>query len=85
MIKYIIIAVCVIGAGAMGYVGERFMRPTTSAPSDQAATQELMFKMPLGKFTMQIIQSRKILHLVGVPLHLQSHPLLKSVPLQVVR
>ncbi len=51
MIKYIIIAVCVIGAGAMGYVGERFMRPTTSAPSDQAASQELMFKMPLGKFT----------------------------------
>ena len=64
MIKYIIIAVCVIGAGAMGYVGERFMRPTTSPPSDQAASQELMFKMPLGKFTMQIIQSRKILHLV---------------------
>jgi hypothetical protein len=64
VIKYILIAASVIGAGAMGYVGERFMRPTASAPSGQAVTQELMFKMPLGKFTMQIMQSRKVLHLV---------------------
>tara|TARA_R110000796_G_scaffold62218_5_gene143575 strand:+ start:9590 stop:10051 length:462 start_codon:yes stop_codon:yes gene_type:complete len=66
MMKYLILIICIIGAGALGYFGEGYLRPVKAAKSGSNATdkQNLLFNMPLGKFTMQIIQSRKVLHLV---------------------
>jgi hypothetical protein len=65
MIKFVIMGVMVVGAGALGYFGERFMRPT-AAPEHALADkkQELMFKLPLGNFTMQVIQTKRSLHLM---------------------
>tara|TARA_R110000787_G_scaffold79571_3_gene173854 strand:- start:2807 stop:3265 length:459 start_codon:yes stop_codon:yes gene_type:complete len=64
--KYVILIMCVIGAGALGYFGEGYLRPVRAAKSDPNASdkQDLLFNMPLGKFTMQITQNRKVLHLV---------------------
>ena len=64
--KYLILIMCVIGAGALGYFGEGYLRPVRAAKSDPNASdkQDLLFNMPLGKFTMQITQNRKVLHLV---------------------
>lgn len=66
MLKVMVMAVLVIGAGALGYVGERFMRPKPAPPPENIAMdkpKKLLFKLPLGKFTMQIIQTRSTLHL----------------------
>lgn len=67
MIKLLIIGVFVAGAGALGYFGERFMRPT-EAPVPEGTVAETkpehLFKLPLGKFTMQLLQPRSTLHLV---------------------
>lgn len=66
MIKYLILACCVAGAGALGYAGERFLRPTEAPEPNSAAAekQDLLFRLPLGKFTMQVLQNREILHIV---------------------
>lgn len=67
MIKILIMGVMVASAGALGYFGERFMRPTgASAPEHSMDNKksELLYKMPLGNFTMQIKQSKRTLHLV---------------------
>lgn len=66
MLKVIVMAVLVLGAGALGYLGERFMRPTAAPPPEHAPmekTKKLLFKLPLGKFTMQIIQTKSTMHL----------------------
>ena len=66
MIKFLIIGVFVASAGALGYFGERFLRPT-QPPGPQDALGEkkaLLFKLPLGRFTMQLLQPRSTLHLV---------------------
>jgi len=66
VIKLLIMAVCVVGAGALGFFGERMLRPS-DAPAAQYAgaspNSQLLFKFPLGNFTMQIQQSNKILHM----------------------
>lgn len=67
MIKIVIMLVCVAGAGALGFFGERFMRPTAApGPSEMMAQKkpELLFKLPLGKFTMQSRQRVRTLHLI---------------------
>jgi len=67
MIKFVIMGVMVVGAGALGYFGERFMRPTAAPAPEHALAdkkQELMFKLPLGNFTMQVIQTKRSLHLM---------------------
>ena len=64
MIKFLILGVAVAGAGAAGYFGEQFFRPTAAPEGEHAAVAkkpELLFELPLGKFTMQIMQSRKVL------------------------
>ena len=66
MLKVIVMAVLVVGAGALGYLGERFMRPQQAPPPENPSVEKpkkLLFKMPLGKFTMQILQSDSTLHL----------------------
>lgn len=67
MLKVVIMGVIVVAAGALGYVGEQFMRPTAAPPpADDVPdkTKKLLFKLPLGKFTMQVVQTRSTLHLV---------------------
>lgn len=57
----------VAGAGALGYFGESLMRPK-AAPDpehpivDKAST--LLYKMPLGAFTMQVLQPTRAVHLI---------------------
>lgn len=66
MLKIAALIVLVFGAGALGYFGEGFIRPK-SAPSPEnsafTAEKQLLFKLPLGKFTMQIMQSDRTLHI----------------------
>lgn len=67
MIKILIMGAMVAIAGAVGYFGERFMRPTPAHASDTAMADkksELLYKMPLGNFTMQIALGKRTLHLV---------------------
>ena len=68
MIKFLIIGVVVAGAGAAGFFGERLMRPTEAPAGPEEAAKEAkaeaLFKLPLGKFTMQLLQPRSTLHLV---------------------
>ncbi|MFT6676438.1 MAG: hypothetical protein ACJAVM_002642 [Sulfitobacter sp.] len=67
MLKFIILGLAVAGAGALGYFGERFVRPTGATLVENAPAAkkpELLFELPLGKFTMQIIQNKQILHLL---------------------
>ena len=67
MLKILLMSVCVVAAGALGFRGERFLRPQ-EAPSPEHAVNEpakkLLFKLPLGKFTMQILQPSRTQHLV---------------------
>lgn len=67
MLKLILMAVCVAAAGAVGFLGERFLRPQ-QAPSPEhavaAAPKKLLFKLPLGKFTMQILRPSRNIHFV---------------------
>jgi hypothetical protein len=66
MIKILIIAVSVVGAGAVGYFGEQVLRPTKApGTAGMMAKKEpdLLFKLPLGKFTMQIKQHGQTQHL----------------------
>ena len=66
MTKLLIMAVCVAGAGALGYFGERLLRPAAApATLNPFATEksELLFKLPLGKFTMQIAQKTRKVHI----------------------
>lgn len=67
MVKFLILGVAVAGAGAAGYFGEQFFRPTAAPEGEHAAVAkkpELLFELPLGKFTMQIIRDNQILHLL---------------------
>lgn len=54
-------------AGAAGYFGEALLRPSAAPEGEMPVAekkQELLFKMPLGKFTMQITEPQRIIHLV---------------------
>lgn len=66
MLKIAAVVVMVVGAGTVGYFGESFIRPKP-APSPEntafAAEKQLLFKLPLGKFTMQIMQRDRTLHI----------------------
>ncbi len=67
MIKILIMGVMVAGAGALGYFGERFLRMTEApAPEHPIGDKkgQLLYKMPLGAFTMQVGQGKRTLHLV---------------------
>jgi hypothetical protein len=68
MLKVALIGLLVAAAGALGYFGESYLRPT-KAPAPEGAAMEaeesvLLFKLPLGKFTMQISQQETVLHLL---------------------
>ena len=67
MIKILVLGVMVGGAGALGYFGERFLRLTGAGSPEHPIVDrksELMYKMPLGGFTMQVMQRKRSLHLV---------------------
>ena len=67
MIKILLMGAMVVIAGAVGYFGERFMRPIESLASENAVVNkktELLYKMPLGNFTMQVVLGKRTLHLV---------------------
>tara|TARA_R100000501_G_C2570551_1_gene77570 strand:+ start:431 stop:550 length:120 start_codon:yes stop_codon:yes gene_type:complete len=38
--KYLILIMCVIGAGALGYFGEGYLRPVRAAKSDPNASDK---------------------------------------------
>ncbi|MGV6810884.1 MAG: flagellar biosynthesis protein FlgH [Brevirhabdus sp.] len=55
--------------GAAGFFAEPYLfRPpeilTEQAAAPEAETKEVLFKMPLGKFTMQVVGNRRTLHLL---------------------
>ena len=67
MIKILIMVVMVAGAGALGYFGERFLRMTEAPMPEHPIGDkrgQLLYKMPLGGFTMQIPIDKRTLHLV---------------------
>lgn len=68
MMKFLVIGVLVAVAGALGYFGERFVRPAGPPEPAMAAAvdhkSELLFKMPMGHFTMQVMQPSGTTHVV---------------------
>lgn len=56
--------------GAAGFFAGKMMAPSSeAAPVEDevvahATPQEILFKMPLGKFTIQVMQPKKVLHIV---------------------
>ena len=70
MIKILMLVVAVIGAGAAGFFGERLLRPVQAPEAEMAhdAPKEepkmLLFKLPLGRFTVQIPQRAQVVHMV---------------------
>ena len=67
MIKILVLGMMVGGAGALGYFGERFFRSSGAGSLERLIVNkksELMYKLPLGAFTMQVMQGKRTLHLV---------------------
>lgn len=66
MFKVLILVFVVLGAGAAGYFGERFLRPTEAAGSMDRLRDEknLLFKMPLGRFTVKLPKGAEVVQLV---------------------
>ncbi|NRB03706.1 MAG: flagellar biosynthesis protein FlgH [Rhodobacteraceae bacterium] len=73
MIKFIIIGAAAALFGAAGYFGGMFLAPEPAPPPapDKMAMEAkpepkaLLFKMPLGKVTVQIIKPKRIMHMVA--------------------
>ncbi|WP_281990594.1 flagellar biosynthesis protein FlgH [Sulfitobacter geojensis] len=66
MLKILIMLAMVAGAGALGYFGERFVRVTQAPASTGAkkdASSALLYKMPLGGFTVQLPRGVQTLNL----------------------
>ena len=66
MMKILLLAVVVLGAGAAGYFGERFMRPVAADPVAAKPTDQssLLYKMPLGRFTVKLPNGNQVVQLV---------------------
>lgn len=67
MLKILIMVVMVAGAGALGYFGERFFRATEAPAGEHSAAEKgngLLYKMPLGGFTIQLPHGKRILNLI---------------------
>ncbi|WP_370399509.1 flagellar biosynthesis protein FlgH [Sulfitobacter sp. JB4-11] len=66
MIKILILVTVVLGAGAAGFFGERFFRPVEAAKAmDRLKDEkELLFKMPLGRFTVKLPKGQEVVQLV---------------------
>ncbi|MGC1504519.1 MAG: flagellar biosynthesis protein FlgH [Sulfitobacter sp.] len=67
MFKILIMLVMVAGAGALGYFGERFVRMTEAPAPENSADDtrgKLLYKMPLGGFTIQLPQGAQTLNLM---------------------
>lgn len=66
MFKVLILVIVVLGAGAAGYFGERFLRPTETAKAMDRLKDEknLLFKMPLGRFTVKLPKGTEVVQLV---------------------
>lgn len=66
MVKILILLVVVLGAGAAGFFGEKLLRPVEAAdPMDRLKDEtDLLFKMPLGRFTVKMPKGAEVVHLV---------------------
>ena len=66
MFKILILLVVVLGAGAAGFFGEKFFRPVeTTKPMERLKDEkELLFKMPLGRFTVKLPKGDEVVQLV---------------------
>ena len=72
MIKFVIIGVLAIVAGAAGYFAEAMFRPTPAPEPEQKMMAEKpkekvdedLFLMPLGKFTMQMVQNKRTINML---------------------
>jgi hypothetical protein len=66
MLKILIMVVMVAGAGALGFFSEGFFRGTQAPESKSAKVDKrstLLYKMPLGGFTIQLPQGVQTLNL----------------------
>ncbi len=63
MIKILAIGSLVVGLGATGYYGERFFRSAKAPQAQIVVENSLLFKMPLGHFTMLFKSSRQYINL----------------------
>ena len=71
MLKYLLIPVAAGLFGAAGYFGGQMLAPAPEPekPMEEASAaaveaKPMLFKMPLGKVTIQIIKPKKILHML---------------------
>lgn len=66
MLKILIMVVMVAGAGALGFFGERFFRMAEAPSSENEIANKqskLLYKMPLGGFTIQLPRGDETLNL----------------------
>lgn len=68
MKKLLLVALVPLVMGAAGFGAGWFLMPRPAPVSATAgadnAPKEVLFKMPLGKFTIQVLQPGRILHIV---------------------
>ena len=69
MKKILIIALGPIILGPAGYFLGKMLAPEPAVVQDEpvavvATPDEILYKMPLGKFTIQVLQPKKILHIL---------------------
>lgn len=67
MKKLLLIGLIAALMGAAGFAAGRYLLqpdPDASSEAAQAKGKSVLFKMPLGKFTFQVLQPDRILHIV---------------------
>lgn len=68
MKKLLFLALVPLILGPAGFVAGRFLIPAPDPSESMAATdsapREILYKMPLGKFVIQVLQPGKILHIL---------------------
>mgnify|MGYP000014381617 CR=1 FL=1 len=68
MKKLLLVPLLILLMGGIGFAGGRFLLQPSAPSATGAAAGEpntaLLYKMPLGKFTFQVLQPARILHIV---------------------
>lgn len=66
MKKLLLILLAALAMGGLGFAAGWFLMPRAASTATQASAQTprdpLLYRMPLGKFTIQVLQPRRILH-----------------------
>ena len=64
MKRFIIFASLICLMGGVGFVAGQFFKPDQENATDLGKQRELLFKLPLGQFTMQIVKPSLFLNVV---------------------